>query len=232
VNRSLIDRLDLACWRFAAAALAAPGAEVVPQPDWLAMATPRRPIEWRNHVVRTPLWQRLHVEYFALPGEIAVLHLCAFPRPEIALPILGFDVITGRERATGCFLDLSPTVPEAEPCIAAWGAWVAPQRAALGEARVLPEWTAIFSPEVVAVRPEGLEGFEAGVALGEATLLGCLRDTRQPRAEPMAMLAAQARYIAAQRRNDRTRRMLAGCVGPEMADSFIAECLFPDLAAA
>jgi hypothetical protein len=42
------------------------------------------------------------------------------------------------------------------------------------------------------------------------------------------MRAAQRRYIGAQRQNQHTRRMLAGCVGAGLADRFIAECLFPE----
>ncbi len=225
---SLLRRLEDAADALAATALALPGARALPMEDWLARAavagTLRRPIAWRNTVVRTPALRRLHVEYFAIPGEIAVLHACAFPHLDQALPIYGFDVIAGEDRATGCFLDLSPTVPQADVLIEAWGEDVAAQRAALGASRILPEWTAIFSPRVVAVRPADAVAFQAGLDLGAATLRrlapagGC---------DPGAMAAAQARYIEGQRRNDRTRRMLASCIGADLADAFIAECLFP-----
>ncbi len=230
----LILRLDAAARRLAALALALPGARPLPQRDWLAHAEAsgalRRPIAWRNTLVATPSLHHLHVEFFALPGEIGVLHLCAFPRLDLALPILGFDVIAGRERATGCFLDLSPTVPEAEALIAEWGQRLEPQRAGLGEPRVLPEWTGIFSPQIIAVRPGGPAQFEAGLALGEASLIA-LTSQEAPPADPAAMRAAQQRYMDGQRRNERTRRMLAGCIGPELADAFIAQCLFPEVEA-
>lgn len=223
---SLLQRLEAAADALADAAAALPGARSLPMEDWLARAasegTLRRPIAWRNTVVRTPALRRLHVEYFAIPGEIAVLHACAFPHLDQALPIYGFDVIAGEDRATGCFLDLSPTVPEADPLIASWAAGI--DRASLGASRILPEWTAIFSPHVVAVRPGDAAAFQAGLDLGAATLqhlvstAGC---------DAAAMAAAQARYIEGQRRNDRTRRMLASCIGAALADAFIAECLFP-----
>ena len=231
----LIARLDAAADRLAAMALAAPAAVARPVPDWLARAraagTLRRPMLWRNTVVITPTLRRLHVEYLALPGEIAVLHLCGFPQPDRALPILGFDVIAGQRKATGCFLDLSPTIAAAAPVAAAWARRVAPLRAGLGEARALPDWGSIFSAEVVAVRPRDAAEMEAGLALGEACLAALLEEPGAP-ADPAAMLAAEARYVEGQRRNDRTRRMLAGCIGDALAEAFIAECLFPLPAAA
>lgn len=230
----LIAWLDAAAHRLAALALALPGAHALPQRDWLAHAQAtgalRRPLAWRNTLLATASLRHLHVEFFALPGEIGVLHLCAFPRLDLALPILGFDVIAGRERATGCFLDFSPTVPGAEPVIDAWAEGLAAPRAGLGETRVLPEWTAIFSSRVVAVRPGGPAQFQAALELGEASLLALAGAHAAP-ADPAAMRAAQQRYMDAQRRNERTRRMLAGCIGPDLADAFIAQCLFPDVVA-
>jgi len=227
----LLARLDRAAARLAGMALAAPGAVPLPMADWLARARQagslRRPLLWRNTVVATPAWRRLHVEYLAIPGEIAVLHCCAMPRLDRALPILGFDVVAGEAKATGCFLDLSPSVPAAAPAIAAWAAAIAPLRDELGEARALPDWATIFSPHVIAVRPRNPAEVEAGLALGEATLAEALLPCSAPPAAPAEMLAAQSHYAAGQRRNDRTRRMLAGCIGPQLADAFIAECLFP-----
>ncbi len=222
----LVARLDAAVARLEAIALAAPGATRCETPDWLHRAAAegalRRPIAWRNTVVRTPRLRRLHAEFFSIPGEIGVLHLCAFPADDAALPILGFDVVAGQQRATGCFLDLSPTVPQAEPLVAHWAAGLAPS----GEPRVLPDWAAMFSPHAVAVRPRDAAELEAGLAAGEAALRMILAAAPM-RADPAAMHAAQARYVEGQRRNDRTRRMLAGCIGADLAERFIAECLFP-----
>lgn len=227
---TLIDRLSEATDRFAALAAAAPGAVGMEVPDWLARAREtgalRRPIAWRNTVVTTAGLRRLHVEFFALPGEIAVLHVCAFPHLSAALPIFGFDVIAGREKATGCFLDLSPSVPEAAFVTQAWAAQLATYRAALGEVRELPEWGTIFSSEVLAVRPRDARDFEHCLDFG-AESLAALLDTRASAADPAAMRLAQLHYIDGQRRNDRTRRMLAGCIGPALADRFIDDCLFP-----
>jgi phycocyanobilin:ferredoxin oxidoreductase len=230
VSGSLIDTLAEAAAALAAAATAPPGAVALPVPDWLGRARSsgalRRPIAWRNTVVATSGLRRLHVEYFGIPGEIAVIHACGFPRLDTALPIFGFDVVAGREKATGCFLDLSPTVPEAGDIAAAWASRITPRRAALGEARALPDWGGIFSDAMVAVRPRGAADLSACLALGAETLEQLLaRDA--PAADPVAMRDAQLGYIEGQRRNQRTRRMLAGSVGEAMADRFIADCLFP-----
>jgi hypothetical protein len=224
----LIAEVDQAAQELVTLLAAQPGARRQRTPDWLARAhragTLRRPVVWRNSILHTALWRRAHVEFFSLPGEIGVLHLCAFPALDQALPILGFDVITGRSKATGCFLDLSPTVPAAAPVIAAWVANRVPVQ---GERRVLPDWAAMFSPHAVAVRPRDAAEVAAGLALGMATLRGVLAETAPAAADRTAMQAAQARYVAAQRENERTRRMLAGCVGEGLADAFIEHCLFP-----
>jgi len=227
----LITRLAGAAEHFAARLAAVPGARMLPTADWLARARQagslRRPVVWRNWVFRTPTLRRAHVEFFALEGEIGILHLCAFPRLDHALPILGFDVITGRQKPTGCFLDLSPSVPAAAPMIAAWAAAAAMRQDLPGEPRILPDWAAVFSPHAVAVRPRSAADIEAGLALGEATLEWLLAAPAPARVARDSMRAAQLRYGAAQRQNDRTRRMLAGCVGAEIAEAFIARCLFP-----
>ncbi len=227
----LITRLDEAAQACAAMLLAAAGARRLPAPDWLEAARSggqlRRPLAWRNTLVRTPSLRRAHVEFFSIPGEIGVLHVCIFPALDHALPIFGFDVVAGRSKATGCFLDLSPSVTAATPMIDAWGARAAAAVAGMGTARALPAWASMFSPHVLALRPGSPDEVAEGLRFGTATLAALLAETTPPAAEPQEMRAAQLRYIAAQRRNDRTRGMLVGCVGAGMADAFIERCLFP-----
>lgn len=231
----LLGFVDQAASRFEALLRDTEGATPLDEVDWLAEAERqgalRRPLAWRNLVVETPGFARLHVEFFAIPGEIAVLHLCGFPRLDVALPIFGFDIVSGREKATGCFLDLSPTVPEATPLLQQWAARARLAAPGLGEPRELPSWAWMFSCNAIAVRPRGQADVDAALRFGEAMLCWLLGLGSAEIAEPQAMRVAQLRYIDGQRRNDRTRRMLAGCIGNELADRFIAEVLFPDPAA-
>lgn len=228
----LIALLDQASQDFTTMLRAAQGARLLPAPDWLEAARDagalRRPLAWRNTLVRTRQLRRAHVEFFSIPGEIGVLHVCIFPALDRALPIFGFDVVAGRGKATGCFLDLSPTVPAAAPVITGWGARAAAVAAGMGMARPLPAWASMFSDHVLAVRPGSPVEVAEGLRFGMASLAALLNEARPRPAEPAAMRAAQLRYIAAQRQNERTRAMLAGCIGPALADAFIARCLFPD----
>lgn len=227
----LIALLNQAAQDFAAMLRTAQGSRLLPTPDWLetarAAGTLRRPLVWRNTLVRTRLLRRAHVEFFSIPGEIGVLHVCIFPALDRALPIFGFDVVAGRNKATGCFLDLSPTVPAAEPMMTAWGARAVKTTTAMGAARTLPDWASMFSAHALAVRPGSRVEVTEGLGFGVASLAVLLAEAAPPPADPQEMRAAQLRYIAAQRRNDRTRAMLAGCVGPVLADAFIERCLFP-----
>jgi phycocyanobilin:ferredoxin oxidoreductase len=225
----LIGSLEQAANQLAEKLRAVPGARPVPTVDFQARAvaagTLRRPLVWRNALFTAPLWRRAHVEFFAIPGEIAVLHVCIFPALDCAAPIFGFDVIAGENKVTGCFLDLSPTTPAADPAIARWGASL--DRSTLGAARVLPSWTVVFSPHVVAVRPRSTAELAACLALGCRSLEEYLTTPTRSE-EPSYMRATQCRYVAAQRDNDRTLRVLAACIGLPLAQAFITEVLFPD----
>ena len=82
---------------------------------------------------------------------------------------------------------------------------------------------------MLAVRPTSAAEVAGAIALAEAALQGWLA---RPRAAsgpgPASRIAAgQARYVAAQRRNEHTLRMLAGFIGAEAARRFIEDVLFP-----
>jgi phycocyanobilin:ferredoxin oxidoreductase len=212
--------------RFRAVLLATPGCVV----QRVAPAVPQRDgVEWSNLLIAAPSFRHGHVETFVVPGRVSVLHVCLFPQLDDPAPIYGFDMVAGPARVTGIFLDLSPVVPGATvprlPDIVG-----STQLAGFTEARTLPTWGDVFSPDMLAVRPTDVTEVVRAIGLAEAALAGWLGRPIPPPGQtfrPDSIAAGQARYVAAQRRNEHTFRMLSGFVGIEAARRFIEDVLFP-----
>ncbi len=229
-----LGALERAADKLADQVRASPGARERPVPDYLARAaaagTLKRPARWRNVLIEADAIAHAHVEYFEISGQLAVLHACVFHKVDYAFPIFGFDVITGAEKATGAFLDLSPAGPETAHIVAEWANVFAGSRAGFEKARALPDWGDIFSVEALAVRPRDGGEIEAALALGQASLSWLLSQPLALARDRRRVAAGQGAYIAGQRRNQHTLRVLAGVVGEALARDFVETWLFPSLA--
>jgi phycocyanobilin:ferredoxin oxidoreductase len=184
-------------------------------------------LDWENTLLESPLFRRAHVEYFAASGRCHVLHVCAVPQLHDPAPIFGFDMVAGPSRVTGIFLDLSPVV--AEPATLR----LAEIRALLPgyrfrSPRDLPEWGDIFSSDVLAIRPHDDTEILRALHFAHLTLDAWVnRDVVS--GKPCQQISrGQDRYVAGQRRNEHTYRMLSHFIGPAEARRFIDETLFPE----
>jgi phycocyanobilin:ferredoxin oxidoreductase len=217
-----------AAGRFRARLLAVPGSLARP----LAAPAPPLPgLEWSNLLLAAPSFRHGHVESFVAPGRVSVLHVCLFPPLDDPAPIYGFDMVAGPARVTGIFLDFSPVV-EATPGLRLADAVDPARLAGFAAPRPLPPWGEVFSADMLAVRPADSAEVARAIALAEAALQGWLaRPGRSAGPGAASRIAAgQARYVAAQRRNEHTLRMLAGFIGAEAARRFIDDVLFPAVA--
>ncbi len=223
--------LSAAASRFSERLAGLPGARTHDVPDYAERArldgTLAKPVRWTNLIISNPRFRRAHVERFEIGDQIAVLHVCIFPRPDTGLPIFGFDVVAGQSRITGAFLDLSPTDPTSDDVSRRWAHAVASRRDAFSEHRTLPEWGDVFSKGVIAIRPTTQDEVDAVFDLGLASLDWLLRQA-PGQADTQACVVGQRRYIDRQRENEHTFRMLRGCVGDALARDFIDCWLFPD----
>jgi len=227
----LIDRLRAAAASFVSDIEGRPGVVRLDSPDFQRQATRRgmllKDIIWQNDLFVGGRFRRAHVEFFSIAGQIGVLHVCVFPRLDRNAPIFGFDIIAGMTKATGAFLDLSPTTRAAADIVQVWASATADQRAGFAERRTLPPWAeSIFSADAVAIRPVSPDEVEQVLELGRSSLALFLAED-QTQAVESEMFSAQVGYVVAQRSNEHTFRMLANCVGPELAREFIDGWLFP-----
>lgn len=208
---------------FRARLMAEEDCAALPSPN--ALATPDT-LRWDNILLRARTFRRAHVETFDVPGRLSVLHVCVFPHLDDPTPIFGFDMVAGSARVTGIFLDLSPV--GLLPPVPSLSDVCDPQAlAGFATPRSPPEWGDIFSADLLAVRPDSLEEVGKTIALAMVALNGMLRAARLSTAAEAVVAAGQARYIAGQRRNEHTLRMLAGFIGHAAARRFIDEVLFP-----
>ncbi len=184
-------------------------------------------IVWHNTIVSGAYFRRAHVEFFAAPDRFAVLHVCIFPHTDDPASILGFDMIAGRDVATGIFLDFSfPGSAEPSPGLAA--ALVAHAEPGFLNNRTTPAWGDVFSPAMLAIRPRDTPELQRAVRVAGHAItyyLDALSNTRPT--DAVAARTAQTRYVLGQRRNEHTWRMLARFTGSDAARSFIDTVLFP-----
>lgn len=211
--------------------LAEPGsaARVLPRPaPGIAGVADR--LEWSNTLLSSARFRHGHIELLRVPGRLAVLHVCLFPPLDDAAPIFGFDMIAGPARVTGIFLDFSPVVA-LRAGLRLSDAVDATNLASFAEHRALPPWGSIFSADMLAIRPADLAEVERAVTLAQDALTRWLAAPRQHDIDTAVIANGQARYVAGQRRNEHTLRMLSGFIGAEPARRFIDEILFPPVVA-
>ena len=177
---------------------------------------PTKDYGWENHRYTSPQFRLAHVQIFK-QDRFAVVHCCIFPHQTDPAPIYGFDVVTGENKITGLFMDLSPTVKPTEPFT----------NLDVGRIRDRPEWGDIFSPHWLACRPTTEEldliGDEAVKVL--TTYLPTLGDV----GDQQSIIAGQNHYCLQQQRNEHTRRALTNILGADGANTFMSTILFPTI---
>lgn len=67
-----------------------------------------------NKVYRSDKVDLAHISVIDMRAEkkMWMMHVACFAKPNFPMPIYGFDVIVGKNKVTGCFHDMSPTIPE------------------------------------------------------------------------------------------------------------------------
>lgn len=189
---------------------------------------------WINKVWTSSRYRRAHVDVVDARETkgLWMMHCCVFPHLDNPAPIFGFDVIAGRNKMTGCFIDYSPTQDQDHPMISYFAEEVS--RYDWHKPRILPDWAKrIFSPHMVAAGNVSDEKEISQIASLANILVNhyveCVGETKG-QGDVQIVKDAQNYYAANQKQNPHTPKVMTSLgLDEEDVRVFIQECLFPDL---
>ena len=197
-----------------------PGMERFNQPGWV------------NRVWTGTFYRRAHVDVVDARETrgLWMMHCCVFPHTNNPAPIFGFDVIAGKNKITGCFIDYSPTADKNHPMCE----WFASEVSKLDwrKERALPDWAQrIFSPSMVAA---GNVQDETELAQIRELAEMCVYNYTETVMETAGMIAdntfEQNYYAQNQKQNPHTPRVMVSLgLSEEDVGVFIQDCLFPEI---
>ena len=187
---------------------------------------------WVNRVWTSDSYRRAHIDVVDARETkgLWMMHCCVFPHTHNPAPIFGFDVIAGKNKITGCFIDYSPAGDRNHPMIEYFGDEVA--RYEWNKPRKLPEWAErIFSKNMVAAGNVSDETELAQIASLASILVNhyteCVGETNNT----VENTAEQQNYYAQnQKQNPHTPKVMVSLgLSEDDVQHFIQECLFPEI---
>jgi phycocyanobilin:ferredoxin oxidoreductase len=222
VWQTLIEIQDLFVDHFSKTGLEInePGMERFNQPGWV------------NRVWTGELYRRAHVDVVDARETkgLWMMHCCVFPHTNNPAPIFGFDVIAGKNKITGCFVDYSPTSDQNHPMCE----WFAGEVAKLEwrKERTLPDWAQrIFSPSMVAAgNVQDLHELAQIRELAEMCVYNYTETVMETAGKVPDNTFEQNYYAQNQKQNPHTPRVMVSLgLSEEDVRVFIQDCLFPEI---
>ena len=187
---------------------------------------------WVNRVWSGHAYRRAHVDVVDARDSkgLWMMHCCVFPHLSTSSPIFGFDVIAGKSKITGCFIDYSPTTdPHDAMC-----EWFSTQVSELEwrKQRELPEWARrIFSKSMVAAgNVQDPHELTQTRDLAEKCVTYYVQNARNSVGNILDNTFAQNYYAQNQKQNPHTPKVMASLgLDEEDVRVFIQDCLFPEI---
>lgn len=197
-----------------------PGMERFNQPGWI------------NRVWTSNNYRRAHIDVVdARPSKgLWMMHCCVFPHIHNPAPIFGFDVIAGKNKITGCFIDYSPTTDRSHPMIKYFAEEVS--RYEWIKTRELPDWAQrIFSPSMVAAGNVSDESELSQIESLAQILINHYLETVGETNNTVENTAQEQNFYAQnQKQNPHTPRVMTSLgLNEEDVRVFIQDCLFPEI---
>ena len=189
---------------------------------------------WVNRVWTSDKYRRAHVDVVDARDTkgLWMMHCCIFPHLQNDGPIFGFDVIAGKNKITGCFHDYSATQNPHHVMIDGFGEEVA--KLEWRKQRELPDWAkAIFSEHMVAAgnvnKEDEIHQIEELAKRSVESYLDEI-DFFNDMGSADKGKETQNRYAYYQKQNPHTPRTMAALgLDPEDVETFIQDCLFPNI---
>ena len=197
-----------------------PGMERFNQPGWV------------NRVWTSFKYRRAHVDVVDARESrgLWMMHCCIFPHTHNPAPIFGFDVIAGKNKITGCFIDYSPTADRDHPMIHYFAEEVS--RYEWIRKRELPDWAQrIFSPYMIAAGNVQNEDELTQIESLAHILINHYLETVGETNNRVADTSFEQNFYAQnQKQNPHTPRVMTS-LGLDEDDVrvFIQDCLFPEI---
>jgi phycocyanobilin:ferredoxin oxidoreductase len=187
---------------------------------------------WVNRVYSGESYRRAHIDIVDARNTkgLWMMHCCVFPHTHNPAPIFGFDVIAGKNKITGCFIDYSPTGDANHPMIEYFADEVS--RYEWNKQRALPEWAQrIFSKHMVAAGNVSDETELKQIASLANILVNhyveCVAETNNTVENTTE---AQNYYAQNQKQNLHTPKVMVSLgLSEEDVTVFVQECLFPEI---
>lgn len=187
---------------------------------------------WVNRVWSSDAYRRAHIDVVDARETkgLWMMHCCVFPHIHNPAPIFGFDVIAGKNKITGCFIDYSPTANRDHPMIDYFAEEVS--RYEWIRKRELPDWAQrIFSPHMVAAGNVKEEAELLQIASLANILLNHYLETVGETNNTVADTTFEQNFYAQnQKQNPHTPRVMTSLgLDEEDVRVFIQDCLFPEI---
>jgi phycocyanobilin:ferredoxin oxidoreductase len=187
---------------------------------------------WVNRVWTSDKYRRAHIDVVDARSTkgLWMMHCCVFPHTHNPAPIFGFDVIAGKNKITGCFIDYSPAGDAAHPMIEYFADEVS--RYDWNKPRKLPDWAErIFSKSMIAAGNVSDESELRQIASLAHILVNhyteCVGETNNTAENTTE---AQNYYAQNQKQNPHTPKVMASLgLNEEDVKAFIQDCLFPEI---
>ena len=187
---------------------------------------------WINRVWTSNNYRRAHVDVVDARETrgLWMMHCCIFPHIHNPAPIFGFDVIAGKNKITGCFIDYSPTTDRNHPMIEYFAEEVS--RYEWIKKRELPDWAQrIFSPYMIAAGNVNDEQELSQISSLAQILVNHYLETVGETNHKVADSTFEQNYYAQnQKQNPHTPKVMTS-LGLDEDDvrMFIQDCLFPEI---
>ena len=187
---------------------------------------------WVNRVWTSENYRRAHIDVVDARETkgLWMMHCCVFPHTHNPAPIFGFDVIAGKNKITGCFIDYSPAGDSEHPMIEYFGEEVG--RYDWNKKRKLPEWAErIFSEHMVAAGNVSDETeLKQLTSLAHILVNHYLETVGETNKTANNTTKSQNYYCENQKQNPHTPKVMASLgLSEEDVHVFIQDCLFPEI---
>jgi len=183
-----------------------------------------------NELHQAKGFRKLHIETAALGSSLDILHAVFFPDPLFDLPIFGVDLVAVPGTISAAIVDLSP-VGNSLPVFIENELFKL-ETPSFKSVRKIPEWGDIFSPYVQFISPRDSFENECFLNLVDQFLKILITYSVSIRADALndpktlERYRKQVYYCFQQKRNDKTRNVLAKIFGLDWANKYIDKVLF------